>query len=129
MIISQTTGENPERKESTESQFLPSGYPVGHRTYSARQPFSQPEPAIRETVNAQIEKLNQHIDDSVKLLKAELGGQIDILRKDINDLQAEKQHKQHKRWDIKVMLLSAFIVLLITGIGVVIGWFLNLNYK
>jgi hypothetical protein len=84
---------------------------------------------MRETVNAQIESLKQHIDDSIKLLKAELGGQIDILRRDINDLQSEKQQKQHKRWDIKLMLLSGLILLLTAGIGAVIGWFLNLHYK
>jgi hypothetical protein len=130
VIISQTgTSENQERKEPVESQYLPAGYPVGRKTLSEATPPFQPEPAMRETVNAQIESLKQHIDDSIKLLKAELGGQIDILRRDINDLQSEKQQKQHKRWDIKLMLLSGLIVLLITGVGAVIGWFLNLHFK
>ncbi|MFC1904493.1 hypothetical protein ACFLXT_01830 [Chloroflexota bacterium] len=100
-MIRNTFSFIPDIGEKTEdNQFLPSGYPVGRRTLLPKDIYSQPELAIHDTVNAHIDGLKQHVDDYLNLLRSELGGQIELLRSDTNNLQSEKQHKQRKRWAI-----------------------------
>jgi hypothetical protein len=57
--------------------------------------------ASQATMDAHVQRLQQHIDDSYKLamseigrLEAKLGGQIELIRRDVNDLQAESKDKK-----------------------------------
>jgi hypothetical protein len=48
-------------------------------------------------------------------LEARLGGQIDLVRRDVNDLQGESKNKKQKHWDSRIAWFS-----LIGGAAVVI---------
>jgi len=69
--------------------------------------------ASQATMDAHMQRLQQHIDDSYKLAMSEigrledkLGGQIELIRRDINDLQAESKEKKQKRWDSRIVWFS-----------------------
>jgi hypothetical protein len=122
------TGKNPTQNEPTDKQYLPSGYLVGQGTLSQKPISYQPELASRDAVNAQMDGLKQHLDDSIKILKAELAGQIEMLRKDVNDLQTKKREEKSKNWDIKLLIIGSILTLVITGVGAVIGWLLSKQF-
>jgi hypothetical protein len=82
--------------------------------------------ASQATMDAHVQRLQQHIDDSYKLaiseigrLETKLGGQIELIRRDVNDFQAESKDKKQKRWDSRIAWFSiiggAIVVILIEG--------------
>ncbi len=123
MIRSQTEmGGVADKKEPTEGEYSPTtGDRWGLETRPYRQPLRWGEPAIHETVDAQIASLKDHVEGSMKLVKAELDGQVELLRRDIKDLQGKKKQKEEKGWNHKMMLLQELIALVTTGIGILIG--------
>ena len=99
------------------SGFDPATYPPRPPTPVQEPPSVtasyQPQMASQATMDAHVQRLQQHIDDSYKLamseigrLEAKLGGQIELIRRDVNDLQAESKDKKQKRWDSRIALFS-----------------------
>jgi type II secretory pathway component PulL len=74
-------------------------------------------------VDIQFKALEQHVEHSIKLMtaqvekqKAELDGKIDLLHKDINDLQGKRHDKNQRRWDTRVLVLSIIVTAIVTFI-------------
>ena len=72
----------------------------------------------------QLAHIQQHLDDSIKLVKAELGSQIDLLRRDLNELQSERQQRQQRGRDTKTTFLNIVGYVIASGIGALITWLL-----
>ncbi len=112
------------------SGFDPATYPPRSPTPAQEHPSVtasyQPELASQATMDAHVQRLQQHIDDSYKLaiselsrFEATLSGQIELIRRDVSDLQAESKGKKQKRWDYRIALFSiiggATVLILIEG--------------
>jgi hypothetical protein len=108
----------PGPSSDREVQYSPDGYPIGRETMTYPR---RVEPATREAVDA----VREHLDDSIKLLKAELGGQIDILRRDITELQGKREQHQQRGWDVRKIVLEALGYIAASGIGALIMWLLT----
>jgi len=114
--------------EDAGAHFSPENYPqprleklpeIVSTTYN---PYPQSEPALKMVVDAQINALWQHTDDSRRILESELDkqiaqvdGKIELIRRDINDLQGERHQKHQHGWDKKMVFYS------VLGGGVVAG--------
>jgi hypothetical protein len=83
------------------------------------------EAASRETVQAELTSIRQHLEDSVKVLKAELGGQIELMRKDINDLQADRQQQKENRRDTRRIVTTVLSYIGASAAGALIAWWLT----
>jgi hypothetical protein len=99
-------------KDGQEKQTAPESVPTTKESgfdpaaYQPRAPVQEPpsvtgnyppitQMAVQATVDAQVQRLQQHINDSYRLamseigrLEARLGGQIDLVRRDVNDCRS-----------------------------------------
>jgi hypothetical protein len=86
--------------------------------------YPRGEPANRELVEAQLAHIQQHLDDSIRLVKTELGSQIDLLRRELNEMQSERQQRQQRGRDTKTAVLNIVGYAIASGIGALITWLL-----
>ena len=114
--------EQPDVNEAEEAQFDALGRRINKQTVTYGR---GPEPAMRETVEAQIDSIRQHVEDSFKLVKTEMSGQIDLLRRDINDLRDRQQQRETQRWDLRKILISGLFLTVAAMIGALITWLLT----
>ena len=103
--------------EEEDTEFGPLGHRINQQTGTYRRGT---EPAIRETVDAQIESVRQRAQDLVNLLKAELSGQIEVLRKEVGDLRDTRRKAQERRWDLQKLAVQGLFYLLAAGVGALI---------
>jgi len=108
--------------DSGERYYDQRGYPLSQPTTGF---LARPEPAMQQTVDAKIDATRLHFDDQVKLLKAELSGEIELLRRDVNDLRTTQQQKQQHSWDLKIVLVGAIFLIISVGVGSAITWLLT----
>ncbi len=119
------TSELEDSKVREEAEYAPLGQRIGSRTGWYRRP--QPEPAIRETVDAQLDGLRQHVDDASKLITAEVGGQIELLRREIGDLRGTRQRGDQRKWDLWKIALNGLILIVAAAVGALAMWLLTRN--
>jgi len=117
-----STGKQDSMRQTEEAQFGPYGHAIEKQSVTYQRGF---EPAIRETVDAQIESIRQHVEDLVKLSSAELRGQIDLLRRDINDLRDREQQRRQQGWDLRKLMINGLILLAAAAGGALITWVLT----
>ena len=108
--------------DSDREEYAPGGYPIGKETGTYVRPI---EPAMRETVEAQLASARQHLDDSIKLVRAEFSGQIDLIRRDITELQSDRQKRHQRGWDINKIIFNVTGYIVASGIGALIMWLLT----
>ncbi len=121
------------------SGFDPATYPT--RVPPFQEPPSvtasyPPQMATQATMDAHVQRLQQHIDDSYKLamseigrLEAKLGGQIELIRRDVNDLQAESKDKKQKRWDSRIAWFSIIGGAIVFILIEVAKWLFSILFK
>ena len=115
-------GDQPDMKQVEEAQFDALGRRIDKQTITYRRAS---EPAMRETVDAQIESIRQHAEDLVRIAKAELSGQIDLLRRDINDLRDQQRQREQQKWDLRKILLSGLALIAAAAVGALVMWALT----
>ena len=141
--------DGQDKQPALESVPTNKGSGFDPATYPPRVPASVQEPpsvtasyppmnqmAFQAATDAHVQRLQQHIDDSYRLamseigrLEAKLGGQIELIRRDVNDLQAESKDKKQKRWDSRIAWFSIIGGAIVFILIEVAKWLFSILFK
>jgi len=139
--------DGQDKQPALESVPTNNGSSFDPATYAPRGPNLVQEPpsvtasyppqmASQATMDAHVQRLQQHIDDSYKLAMSEigrvetkLGSQMELIRRDVNDLQAESKDKKQRRWDSRIAwfsIIGGIIVVIVIEVG---KWLFSILFK